>query len=225
MNQKHLLLTVWLVFIGYFVMAQPTVVNGKVLCFKAYGLNKVHIKAKKSGAETFTDSLGQFSIEVDMPDVLTLRAKGFEKGVIYTQGEKEYGFNMIYFSSDWSYEQVLKNNYLSKEKLDYAIKNLSGNNNNYDRLSDIFAVIQSEYPPAKVDLHNGRKTIFLNARGATSVFAAQNALLVVDGIIVQDISGISPAQVEKVKVLMGVETSFYGTRGANGVVELTLKKD
>ncbi len=214
-----------MIVIGFVSNAQTTFVQGRVLSFKTFGLNNVEVKAKRSGSKVYTDSTGTFRISVKTPDILKVIANGFDRGTISIQSETEYAVNIIYQNNDWAYDQVMKNENMTKEDLDYAIKYLSGENNNYDHLPDIFAVIQSEYPPAKVDYLNGTKTIFLNARGATSVFAGQNALLVVDGIITQDISAISPAQVKDVKVIVGSEASLYGTRGANGVVEIYLKSE
>ena len=61
-------------------------------------------------------------------------------------------------------------------------------------------------------------------RGNTS--ASQNAvpLYIVDGIIVDDISGISPEMIKSTEILKeDTATALYGSRAANGVVVITTK--
>ena len=53
----------------------------------------------------------------------------------------------------------------------------------------------------------------------------REALILVDGIEMSDISGISPNDVERVDVLKDASAmSTYGMRGANGVVLITTRK-
>jgi TonB-dependent SusC/RagA subfamily outer membrane receptor len=49
-------------------------------------------------------------------------------------------------------------------------------------------------------------------------------LFIVDGVTVQSIDGISPTLVESISVLKGSSASIYGSRGANGVILITLIK-
>lgn len=52
----------------------------------------------------------------------------------------------------------------------------------------------------------------------------KEALIIVDGIEMNDISGLSPDQVERVDVLKDASSaSIYGIRGANGVVVITTR--
>lgn len=50
------------------------------------------------------------------------------------------------------------------------------------------------------------------------------ALLVVDGVYVEDISSIQPITVKSIEVLKGSSASMYGSRGFGGVVLITTKK-
>lgn len=72
-------------------------------------------------------------------------------------------------------------------------------------------------------------SIAVRIRGATSGYNDE-PLYVVDGVAVQPgpsgaLSGISPRDVESIKVLKGpAETAMYGARGANGVIIVKTKK-
>jgi TonB-dependent SusC/RagA subfamily outer membrane receptor len=45
---------------------------------------------------------------------------------------------------------------------------------------------------------------------------------VVDGVPVQSIDDISPRDVKDISVLKGASAAIYGSRGANGVIVITL---
>ena len=62
-------------------------------------------------------------------------------------------------------------------------------------------------------------------RGNTSISASNDPLYVVDGILVQDISGIAPTDIENMQVLKDASSAaIYGSRAANGVVLITTKQ-
>ncbi|MRT92007.1 TonB-dependent receptor plug domain-containing protein [Ancylomarina sp. 16SWW S1-10-2] len=98
-------------------------------------------------------------------------------------------------------------------------------NNNFDRMASIFQVIQFVYPSSKVENVNGMNHVFLTSRGPNSLSSGMEVLIVVDGIITEDVTGISPAQVKSVEVLLGNEAAEFGSRGANGAVIIHLKSN
>jgi TonB-dependent SusC/RagA subfamily outer membrane receptor len=59
-------------------------------------------------------------------------------------------------------------------------------------------------------------------RGASSLQSGTEPLYVVDGIVVNSIGNILPQQVKSIEILKGPSASIYGTRGANGVILITL---
>jgi TonB-dependent SusC/RagA subfamily outer membrane receptor len=59
-------------------------------------------------------------------------------------------------------------------------------------------------------------------RGVNSVNASSDPLLVVDGVTVSSIDNISPSMVKSISVLKGPDAAIYGSRGANGVLLITL---
>lgn len=62
-------------------------------------------------------------------------------------------------------------------------------------------------------------------RGTNTINGPTDPLFVVDGVVVSDISRISPNDVAHVEVLKDASsTSMYGSNGANGVIVITLKK-
>ncbi|MGQ1910352.1 carboxypeptidase-like regulatory domain-containing protein [Marinifilum sp. RC60d5] len=209
------------------IQAQQTyTLKGKVIAFKKYPVNNVKVLASKSKDKTQTDSLGNFTIEVkSKKDVVKFKADGFVGQSIRIKGEKDTTINLIYIDNESSYYNVIKDELMSEERLDYCIENLIDENNNFDRMASIFQVIQFVYPSSKVENVNGMNQIFLTSRGPNSLSSGMEALLVVDGIITEDITGISPAQVKSVEVLLGNDAAEFGSRGANGAVIIHLKNN
>ena len=67
----------------------------------------------------------------------------------------------------------------------------------------------------------------INIRGARSITASNEPLIVVDGVMdaVTDMSEINPADIESISVLKDASsTAIYGAKGANGVIMITTKK-
>ena len=67
----------------------------------------------------------------------------------------------------------------------------------------------------------------INIRGARSITASNEPLIVVDGVMdaITDMSEINPADIESVSVLKDASsTAIYGAKGANGVILITTKK-
>ena len=61
-------------------------------------------------------------------------------------------------------------------------------------------------------------------RGFNSILASMEPLFIVDGVAVEDISWIPPQDVKRIDVLKdSAACSLYGTRGANGVIIITMK--
>ena len=62
-------------------------------------------------------------------------------------------------------------------------------------------------------------------RGERSILGDNSPLFIVDGMVVDDISFISPDHVSRIDVLKDASsTSIYGARGANGVIIITTRK-
>jgi TonB-dependent SusC/RagA subfamily outer membrane receptor len=77
-------------------------------------------------------------------------------------------------------------------------------------------MIQGKVPG--VDVVGNKITI----RGVGSLNLSSDPLFVVDGVAVSSIDNISPREVKSITVLKGASAAIYGTRGANGVILITL---
>lgn len=87
----------------------------------------------------------------------------------------------------------------------------------YGSYTNIYELIQGKVPGVQV---TGNK---ITIRGIGTMNLSSDPLFVVDGIVVHSIDNISPSQVKSISILKGSNTAIYGTRGANGVILITLK--
>jgi len=84
--------------------------------------------------------------------------------------------------------------------------------------NNIYQMIQNEVPGVLV---NGKSFVI---QQQNSFYGSSDPLLVVDGVIVNDIDYINPIEVKSISVLTGSAASLYGVNGANGVILITLIK-
>ena len=83
--------------------------------------------------------------------------------------------------------------------------------------TNIYEYLRVKVPGIKV---NGTEITF---RGVNSINSQGSALLLVDGVEMTDISGISPQEIESVEVIKDGSAAIYGFRGVNGVLKITTK--
>jgi TonB-dependent SusC/RagA subfamily outer membrane receptor len=84
---------------------------------------------------------------------------------------------------------------------------------------DIYEMLRGK-PGVQV---NG-KTIKIS-QGPQTFTSGTDPLFVVDGVVVNTIDDITPSTVKSIEILKGPSASIYGSRGANGVILITLKKE
>ncbi len=82
--------------------------------------------------------------------------------------------------------------------------------------TNIYDMIQGKVPGVQV---TGCK---ITIRGVNSINLSTDPLFVVDGVIVNSIDHLNPRQVKSITVLKGSDAAIYGSRGAGGVIMITM---
>lgn len=83
---------------------------------------------------------------------------------------------------------------------------------------DIYEYLQGKVPGVQI------VGTSIRIRGINTATGNTDALVILDGMEVTDVSDLNPADVASVEVLKDSEATLYGMRGANGVVIITTKK-
>ena len=102
-----------------------------------------------------------------------------------------------------------------KKDLLTPVSTIDGRNSKYATYKNIYEILKGT--PGVIVTGNSIKI-----QGISSFNLSTEPLFVVDGMVVESIEGISPTMVESISVLKGASTSIYGSRGANGVILITL---
>ena len=90
--------------------------------------------------------------------------------------------------------------------------------NNAAAYKDIYEYLQGKVPGVQI------VGTSIRIRGMSTRTGNPDALIILDGMEVSDVSDVSPADIASVEVLKDSEATLYGMRGANGVVIIKTKK-
>ena len=178
-------------------------------------------------SDEVTDSKGAYSIKV-LPGAKTLTVLSLytnEMKAVDINGKQEVNFML---GKEYEYRRTGTE---QGETVDIGYgtskKDQSSNPGNRADINttrgksylNIYEMIKSEVPEQlKWNLNHQLE------QGSGSFISSTEPLFVVDGTVVNEISNIVPSQVRSISLLKGSAASIYGSRGANGVIVITLIK-
>ncbi len=108
---------------------------------------------------------------------------------------------------------------MKKKNVTNQINSIDGTKKDYSSYSSIYDMIQRQVTGVRI---NGSSIII---QGSKDLFGDVPALLVVDGVPVQTLDGISPTQVKSIEVLKNNAAAIYGSRASGGVILIKTKKE
>jgi len=184
------------------------------------------IVADGQSTRVLTRHNGTFKLKI-RPDVLSL---GVYKSSLGSAATRYDGRSVINFVLDGSVgllnftpetpdsEQDINVGYgtIKKKNLTTDVGYIDGQKDENASFTNIYEMIQGKVPGVQV---TGNK---ITIRGINSINSGTDPLFVVDGVVVSSIDNISPRQVESISVLKGSDAAIYGSRGAGGVILITL---
>lgn len=106
---------------------------------------------------------------------------------------------------------------VSREDATSHVNKLDIGGNNNVTYRNIYEMIAGRFAGVQV---NGNS---IQIQGTSSVNLSTEPLFVVDNMIVSSIDNINPNDVKSIEVLKGSSASIYGSRGATGVIIISLK--
>lgn len=226
--EKLAILVLFSLVISSVSTGQDRALTGKVTTFDSIPLFGAAVNVKSTGLTVKTDTSGLFTVLCNNEDRITVEADGFfprklkvDKDVrlLLVNLELKKGDKNLEAANqyvDWGYGHENKDRLLS------AVSSLNSKEMDFSRYSNMFQLIQGQFPGVSVEGTN------IIVRGTNTFYGAEGnaALIVIDGAIVtsRDLSNLSPVDVASVDVLKDGSSSVYGSRGANGVVIIETKK-
>jgi len=182
-------------------------IDGNILDTKTRTNGRFKAKIPESSEKLSVYTLDNRFAEVDINDrryfSITL-SEPLDSTRIISEGHVEKVIDLGYYKSQ-------------TDKLTSSIgvvESKPGEENYYDNIYDM---IKGEVPGVSV------VGTSITIRGPGSFRQSNEPLFVVDGIPVNSVSHIVPANVESISVLRGAAANMYGSRGSNGVIVIQLK--
>ena len=177
--------------------------------------------------ETVTDKNGYYKIKIK-GDSKTIGAVSVAGEIIESpiNGQSKINltypdlvFNVSRPKIDLAGEEEVNIGYGTVKQKDLLtpVARVNGSHPRYSSYTSIYDMLRTQ-PGVMV---NGRRVII---QGISTFYGNTEPLYILDGMPVSNIDAIPPRQVKSIDILKGASTSVYGSRGANGVIIITMKK-
>ena len=179
------------------------------------------------GNGTVTDFDGKFTLKVDEKATLKVSYIGYETQTLSVAGKTE--FNIILKEDATTLEDVVVIGYgsVKKRNLTAAVAKMDDKGIKDRPLARAEQALQGQLAGVTVRTINAEPGAdqTIRVRGAASVNASSDPLYVVDGVPMDNISSINPADIQSIEVLKdAASAAIYGSRGSNGVVIVSTKR-
>ena len=204
-------------------------VKGTVVDASGQPLPGVNITVQGTTNGVTTDLSGGFTLRIRDGKRALLVASyiGFSTRKVWVSGETN-SLKIMLEESSASLNEVVVVGYGTQKKLNLtgAVTTASGEILENRPIANIAQGLQGMVPNLNITFNSGQpnEAAKINIRGNTSLNGG-NALILVDGVEISDLSLINPQDVESVSVLKDASAAaVYGARAAFGVMLVTTKK-
>ena len=202
--------------------------SGRVIDAKGEPIPGANIFIKGTTIGTITDMDGNFSIDVNPNQILTISFIGYETKTIPVSNQKT--LNIVLKETVNQLDELVVVSYGTQKKRDLtgSVSKIDAGELESFPVGQFAQKLQGQIAGVQINQSTGQpgKGMGFRIRGAASINGGSSPLFVVDGIPVNmDLSSINPDEIETFSILKdAAATSLYGSRAANGVVLITTKK-
>lgn len=212
-----------------FLSAQNWQVSGVVTAAEdGSPLPGVNISVQGAGGmSTITDVDGNYSIKVPQGKPLVFSFIGYK--VLVQEIKSNDILNVALEPNAKMLEEVVAIGYgtMKKSDLTGAVASVSAEKIRQVPVSGIDQALQGRAAGVTINSNSGQPgaPAQVRIRGIGTVMSSSNPIYVVDGVILDDISFLSPSDIESTEILKDASsTAIFGSRGANGVILVTTKR-
>lgn len=223
---KKLILLILFTLPGLALLGQQTIeVSGQVTDPDGGGIPGVSIQIKGALQGAITDLEGYYNISVPSGGTVIYSFIGYASQEVEVAGQTI--LNIILVEEAFDMDEVVVIGYGTS-----AVKDVTGtiavvksDAINSQQVSNVGQALQGKVAGVQVT-NSGTpgSSPTIRIRGLGTVNSNANPLYVVDDVFVDDISFLSPMQIESITVLKDASSAaIYGVRAANGVIIVTTK--
>jgi TonB-dependent starch-binding outer membrane protein SusC len=215
-------------FFSFTSIAQNVTIKGRVLKDDATPVSGASVTIKGTGNGTASNEQGEFELSAPGNATLVISAVDFVTQEIKVNNRTS--FNVTLVSAEKSLGEVIVVGYGTqrKEAVTGSVASISGNKMREVPAPNISQALQGRLAGVEMSQTSTRPgaTMQIRIRGARSLSADNNPLIVLDGIpFMGSLADINPNDIKSVEVLKDASaTAIYGSRGANGVILITTDK-
>ena len=238
-KRLHGILTFLLVLVAQLTFAQEKTVTGTVVDDGGMPLPGVNIIEKGTSNGTQSDFDGNYSISVEVGDVIVFSYVGFETQEVTVGSSNTYDVTLG--SDAAALQEVVVMGYVAKRREDMTGSAVQvGSEDLQIPVASVDQALQGKV--AGLNITNGSGTpgsvANIRIRGRSSITAGNEPLYVIDGVPITNgnqaaatsgssltsLASLNNNDIASITVLKDASaTAAYGARGANGVIVITTK--
>jgi hypothetical protein len=231
MNTKIFILTIFILTLSVGAFAQKSgkkyYITGQVVDINDQPVSGAMVLIDNKGSDAVTDDNGMYKIKVkadakkisifklscdllneEIKDRIVINFK-FTNGIIHEETASQVDADNEAVTIGYGSTQ--------KKNLTSTVGNINGQNKKYGTYHSIFDMIK-ELPGVQVVDEQ------IRIRGVATINGTTDPLILVDGIemSLQGLQAIVPRLVKSISVLNSSDAAIYGSKGANGVILITM---
>lgn len=205
----------------------PHKVSGTITDENGVGMPGVNVMEKGTANGVSTDKFGNFTITVSDESMLVITSLGYQTQEILVGSQTQ--INVVLKPGTSQLDEVIVVSYgkSRREEVTGSVSQIDVNKLQNQPVNQFAQQLQGKLAGVKIDQYSGQpgRGVGFRIRGAASLFANNQPLVVVDGIpVTGSINNINPAEIETISVLKDASSAaLYGSRAANGVILITTK--
>lgn len=208
------------------VVANAQNISGKLTDANGEPVPFANVTLKGTTIGTISDFDGNFTIKAVSGDVLVVSCINFKTQEVVVGEQPTYAITME--DDNMLLDEIVAVGYgtMKKSDLTGAVASIKADQLKKTSASGLDQALQGRAAGVTVNSNSGQPgaAAEVRIRGIGSVVGNSSPIYVVDGVITDDISFLSPTDIASTEILKDASaTAIYGSRGANGVVLVSTK--
>ncbi|MGN6492428.1 MAG: SusC/RagA family TonB-linked outer membrane protein [Agriterribacter sp.] len=227
---KHVAMLAMALCIHFISFSQSASQVSGIVADSADGKPLVGVSVTVQGTSkgTKTNNAGAFTIEAAKGASLVFSFTGYNPQTVVVGDDNDINLTMSAISQNLSEVVVVSYGTQKKRELTGAISNINARELKDLPVPNIGQKLQGRLAGVQINQNTGQPgaNMAIRIRGAASINAGNNPLIVVDGFPIESgLNTIDPDMIESISVLKdAAASSLYGSRAANGVLLITTRQ-
>ncbi|MFZ4454588.1 MAG: SusC/RagA family TonB-linked outer membrane protein [Bacteroidales bacterium] len=214
---------------GNYAQNSEIKVVGKVVDESGASLPGVYVQVKGEKVGTVTDLKGSYNLKTNSSKTIIFSYLGYEKKEISASQANNATISLVLDSKNLNETVVIGYGSVRKKDLTGAVSSVNISDMQKAPVKSFDEALAGRVAGVQVVSVDGQPGEMPNIviRGNSSLTQDNTPLYVIDGVAVENINSnsINPSDIESMDVLKDASaTAIYGSRAANGVIQITTKK-